>query len=109
MARAAEEIAVIREACKQDLLFFTRYMYKQMTGSKFVINWHHKEICDHLNKVVSGEIKNLIINVPPRYSKTELAVINFIPWCFLRNPSSKFIHLSYSNSLVLDNSSRDEK
>lgn len=49
-------------------------------------------------------MKHLIINISPRYSKTELAVKLFIPWCMMKNPRCKFIHLSYSDGLALDNS-----
>ena len=44
------------------------------------------------------------INIAPRYSKTELAVKNFISMGLAINPSSKFIHLSYSDDLAHDNS-----
>jgi len=55
-------------------------------------------------KVYRGEITRLIINLPPRYTKTELAVINFIAWAIAKDPKSKFIHLSYSGNLALENS-----
>lgn len=54
-------------------------------------------------KVFRGETKRLIINIPPRYSKTELAVINFMAWCFCKVPDSEFIHVSYSATLAANN------
>jgi len=45
-----------------------------------------------------------MINIAPRYGKTQIAVKNFIAWCLANNPSASFIHLSYSDSLALDNS-----
>ncbi|MES5668256.1 terminase, partial [Acinetobacter baumannii] len=42
-------------------------------------------------------------NVPPRYSKTEIAVINFMAWCFGKNPDCEFIHISYSAMLAANN------
>jgi len=47
-----------------------------------------------------------LINMPPRYGKTELAVVNWIAKCLAVNPKAKFIHLSYSDDLALDNSSK---
>lgn len=44
--------------------------------------------------------------MPPRYGKTEEAVINWIAQCLADNPKAKFIHLSYSDDLALDNSSK---
>ncbi len=61
-------------------------------------------MADALDKVLSGQIKRLIINVPPGYTKTEMAVINFIAHGLAMNPHSKFLHVSYADSLALLNS-----
>jgi predicted phage terminase large subunit-like protein len=97
-------IAYLRERCEQDFRFFVRYFFKQRKGSKFIFNHHHEAICDDLMRVWRGEIQNLIINVPPRYSKTELVIILFSAWCYVKNPRCEFIHLSYADTLVLENS-----
>ena len=83
-----------------------RYFFKKRFGYKFVVNDHHHKIADTLTRVANGEVTRLIINMPPRYGKTEMAVICFIAWCIAKNSSSKFIHLSYSDDLALDNSSQ---
>lgn len=90
--------------CEESTLNFTRYFFKKRFQKKFVINDHHVKICEALDKVVSGEIKKLIINIAPRYGKTELAVKNFMAYGLAINPASRFIHLSYSDDLALDNS-----
>ncbi|WP_262351003.1 phage terminase large subunit [Bacteroides clarus] len=69
-----------------------------------MVSRHHKRICNALDDVISGKIRKLIINIAPRYGKTELAVKNFISYGLALNPSSKFIHLSYSDDLAHDNS-----
>ena len=89
--------------CRTDLLTFTKAIFKDRKGIDWVENWHHQVICEHLEKVVIGDIKRLIINIPPRYSKTELAVINFIAWCIGNFPDSEFIHASYSKRLATNN------
>ena len=86
------------------ILTFTRYFFKKRFGRKFVVGEHHKKICDTLDRVLKGEFKRVIINMPPRYGKTEVCVKNFIAAGLAINPSSKFIHLSYSDDLALDNS-----
>lgn len=65
---------------------------------------HHEIVCGALMRVYRGECKRLVINVPPRYSKTELAVVNFIAWAFGQVPDSEFIHASYSGALAINNS-----
>jgi len=96
---------IIKQKCEDSLLFFTRYIFKENTGKKFKVAKFHETLADTLHKVHKGEIKRLIINIPPRYGKTELAVKMYIAWSLAKNPSAKFIHLSYSDSLALDNSS----
>ncbi|MCX4278943.1 phage terminase large subunit [Muribaculum sp.] len=61
-------------------------------------------ICDKLNDVLTGKTRRLIINIAPRYSKSELVSRNFIAMGLAINPAAKFIHLSYSGDLALGNS-----
>jgi predicted phage terminase large subunit-like protein len=102
-----EEIKLLKVAkykCLQSSLFFTRYFFKKRFNRKFVIGEHHEKISLALDRVFRGECKRLIINIAPRYGKTELAVKNFIANGLALNPASKYIHLSYSDDLALDNS-----
>ena len=97
---------IIKEKCQDSLLFFTRYIFKENTGKKFEVAEFHKTLVNTLQRVYDGEIKRLIINIPPRYGKTEIAVKMYICWVLSKNPAAKFIHLSYSDALALDNSSQ---
>ncbi len=107
MAFTSDQIlTVLRKRLESDFKFFVRYFFKKQKSSKFVFNDHHHLICDKLMQVYDGEIQNLIINLPPRYSKTEIVIIMFSAWCYIKNQKSEFIHLSYSDPLVLDNSER---
>ncbi|MFW2102972.1 phage terminase large subunit [Acinetobacter guillouiae] len=98
----ARDLAIQVEA-QEDLYFFSKYMFKERRKYKWMHNWHHRVVCDALMKVFRGETKRLIITIPPRYSKTELAVINFMAWCFGKAPDSEFIHVSYSATLAANN------
>jgi predicted phage terminase large subunit-like protein len=103
------EEKVLKIMCETNLLFFTRYIYKENTRRNFIVAPHFIKIANTLEEVSKGNIKRLIINIPPRYGKTELAVKCFIAWSLAKNPQSKFIHLSYSDSLALDNSSQTKE
>lgn len=83
---------------------YTKVTFASLNNKPFITNSHHRQIFDVLQDVVDGKCPKLIINIAPRYSKTELAVKSFISWGFALNPRSQFIHLSYSDSLVTDNS-----
>lgn len=88
-----------------DSLHFARYFFKLMNGGKkFVVGKHHRMICDKLNDVLTGKTRRLIINIAPRYSKSELVSRDFIAMGLAINPAAKFIHLSYSGDLALGNS-----
>ena len=100
------EEKVLKVMCENDLLFFTRYIFKENTRRNFTVSPHFVLIANKLMEVINGKVKRLIINIPPRYGKTELAVKNFIAYGLAINPQSKFIHISYSDDLALDNSSQ---
>ena len=96
---------VLRSWVLSDSLHFARYFFKLMNGGKrFVVGKHHRMICDKLNDVLTGKTRRLIINIAPRYSKSELVSRNFIAMGLAINPAAKFIHLSYSGDLALGNS-----
>lgn len=86
-------------------LDFTRFFYKERTGRKFELSdpkgreSHFLTIAKALTQISRGEIKRLIINIPPRYGKTEL-LIHFIAWMLARYPDSNFIYVSYSKTLA---------
>ncbi|HFF9119466.1 TPA: phage terminase large subunit [Yersinia enterocolitica] len=100
---AKEKLAAINLA-RVDFYFFVRWMFLQRRKFKWLRGKHHKHVCDELMKVYRGEEKRLIINIPPRYSKTELAVVMFIAWTMGKNPDSEFIHACYSSTLATKNS-----
>ena len=66
-------------------------------------NWHQKEICAALERVIIGKTNRLIVNIPPRSGKTEIAVKSFIAWCMGLYPDCEFIHASYSKRLATAN------
>lgn len=91
----------MRMILSYDLLAFTSYFFKLTHKTKFLINWHHEIITDKLNEVLlyQHQTNRVIINVPPRMSKTEL-MINFTAAGFGINPASEFMFLSASDDLI---------
>lgn len=83
---------------------YTKAMFKAQYHRSFIVAEHHKKMFEALQDVVDGNCKRLIINIAPRYGKTELVIKSFISWCFALNPKCRFLHLSYSDILVNDNS-----
>lgn len=93
-----------RRRARTDLHTFTRRMFLRRKGYPWRDAPHHSRICAALQRVYDGHCRRLIINVPPRYSKTELGVVNFIAWALGRTPDAEFIHTSYSANLATSNS-----
>jgi Uncharacterized protein conserved in bacteria len=73
--------------------------YCQFVDPSFDIAPHHVLIASKLEAVERGEIKRLIIQVPPRHGKSELCSRNFPSWYLGRNPDHNFIIASYASSL----------
>jgi hypothetical protein len=97
-------LQVAKVKCLESIEFHTRYFFKKQYGKKYILGEHHAIICEALERVLRGECKRLIINVAPRYGKTELAVKSMISHGLALNPGAKFIHLSYGDAIALDNS-----
>lgn len=83
---------------------FVSWTFKAKAQRDFVWGEHHRLICKALDDVVDGKTRKLMINIAPRYGKTELVSKMFVAYGLALNPRSRFLLLSYSDDLVLDNS-----
>lgn len=79
-------------------------MFSYINKTSYLVGEHHIRICNALDDVIKGKTRKLIINIAPRYGKTALCSQMFIAYGLALNPAAKFLHLSYSGSLVQDNS-----
>ena len=61
-----------RKKAADSVLEYTKYTMPEYDAAE-----HHKLICDQLDKITRGELERLIINMPPRHGKSELASIRF--------------------------------
>ncbi len=82
---------------RKNLIDFTRKTFKH-----YVPNWHHYLIADRLELVEKREITRLIISMPPRYGKSELASVRFPAWYLGKRPLESIIAASYSSKLAED-------
>lgn len=72
-------------------------------NEKFVESWHIEAICRHLECVYLGIIKKLIINVPPRTSKSTLVSVMFPVWVWIQDPSKKLLNCAHSIDVSRNN------
>lgn len=68
----------------------------------FVGGFHVDAICEHLEAVLFGEIRRLLITVPPRHTKSTCTSIAFPTWSWTREPGRRFLFASYSQDLSTD-------
>lgn len=82
---------------RRQLLAFTEY-----TNPLYQRAQHHEQIAAKLEAVERGEIDRLMIFMPPRHGKSELASKRFPAWCLGRNPMRQIIAASYNSDLAND-------
>lgn len=93
---AAVELLARRRA-REGLLAFTGY-----TNPAYQAAPHHRLIAEKLEAVARGEIKRLMICMPPRHGKSELASRRFPAWYLGKNPGKQVIAASYNSDLAND-------
>jgi len=90
----------IRHA-RQSLRAFVEWAWPILEpGTPFSPNWHIDLICEYLEAVTAGEIRHLVINIPPRYMKSLLVSVLWPCWEWSRQPSMRYIFSSYAEGLA---------
>jgi len=90
------EEAKEKEASRSDFLTFVRKMWPAFIGGR-----HHKIMADAFERVANGELKRLIINMPPRHTKSEFASFLFPAWFLGRYPEKKIIQTAHTAELAV--------
>ena len=79
------------------LIAFTEFTYDRYRTAK-----HHRQIAEQLERVERGEIDRLMLLVPPRHGKSELASIRWPAWYLGRQPHKQFLSVSATAELAAD-------
>ena len=88
--------ALFKEQCRESFMDFVHAMWPD-----FIPGRHHKIMAEKFEKVASGEIKRLIINMAPRHTKSEFASYLFPAWFLGRFPGKKIIQSSHTAELAV--------
>lgn len=101
----SDELIRERTLYESSLYEFFKGAWPYMEGGReFKDGWHIKAIADHLEAVVRGDIRNLLINVPPAVGKSSLIAIALPAWAWTQKPELQFLYASYAHSLSLRHS-----
>src|SRR5215813_12383746 len=93
------------EMASRSLREFVRQAWPIVEPSTpFVPGWHIDAIVEHLEAVTHGEIRNLLINVPPRHAKSLLVSVFWPTWEWVRAPERRWLYSSYAASLSIRDS-----
>ncbi len=99
MVERLEQSRMTAVLARQDFATFAMRASPIINGEALMPNWHIDAIAYKLDQVARGEVKRLLISIPPRCLKSYLASVCFPAWMLGRNPSEKIICASYANSL----------
>ncbi len=100
-----------RENCENSLSTFIQYMWRSIDPAVYKHNWHIDALSEHLEALVWGDIKHLLINISPRCMKSILGSVSFLPWIwaqqektFRSGPETSLLYSSYGQKLSLEHS-----
>tara|TARA_R100001509_G_scaffold40153_1_gene21496 strand:+ start:3628 stop:5088 length:1461 start_codon:yes stop_codon:yes gene_type:complete len=85
-----------QEICKTNFLEFIDHMW-----DGFICGRHHKIFAEKLEGIANGTIKRLIVNMPPRHTKSEFASTYFPAWIMGRDPSRKIMQTTHTGELAV--------
>lgn len=97
--------------CEESLYTFLQHAWRFIQPAPFIGGWALEAICEHLEAVCDGEIRRLLINIPPRCGKSSICNVAFPAWVWAQEtrsptsgPSVPFLHASYGYKLSLRDS-----
>lgn len=93
---------ILQELLRRKLATEHLIKFTEFTNAQYRAAAHHMLIAEKLEAVERGEIDRLMINMPPRHGKSELASRRFPAWFLGRHPSKSVIAASYNSDLASD-------
>jgi predicted phage terminase large subunit-like protein len=83
-------------AIKNDFMSFVKYVWPD-----FIEGSHHKIMSEKFNKVATGDLKRIVINMAPRHTKSEFASYLLPSWMIGKNPKLKIIQATHTTELAV--------
>lgn len=91
---------ITREKAERTLPAFIEQAWAVIEpGTPYVDNWHIHLIGEYMQAINQGQIKRLIINIPPRNMKSIEATVCYPAWTWTKSPEKRFIKVSYADTL----------
>src|SRR5665213_3117726 len=97
LARPNARAKIDRELATRSFREFVRQAWPIIEPlTPFVPGWHIDAIIVHLEAVTRGQIRNLLINVPPRHMKSILVSVLWPAWEWIQHPERRWLFSSYA-------------
>jgi len=90
-----------RILAEKNLAEFLGQMWAYIDPHPYVHGWHIDAICEHMQHVISGDIRRILINIPPRHMKSIGIGVGLPAWAWLKKPELQFLYSSYASSLSI--------
>ena len=89
------------EKARRSLHEFVRQAWPVLEPeTPFVEGMHVRAVCDHLQAVAEGRIRNLIVNIPPGHAKSLLTAVFWVAWRWIDHPEARWLFSSYREPLA---------
>ena len=85
-----------RDIARDHFMAYAKHVY-----DGFIEGTHHRIIAEKLERIAAGDLKRLIVNMPPRHSKSEFASYLMPSWFLGRNPKLKIIQATMNTELAV--------
>lgn len=92
------------EKAEKSFYEFVRQSWHVIKGDDFYDGWHIGAMCEHAEALFRREILRLIINVPPRTTKSTVLSIMLPAWIWIHKPEEQFLYASHSRDLAHEHS-----
>ncbi len=100
LSKSASVRTDIEVVSKGGLFDFVNMAWREVEPAPFTPNWHHEEVCAHLEAMSRCEIRDLAITEPPGCTKSLLVNVLWPAWEWIKRPTTKYIYASFDPTLV---------
>jgi predicted phage terminase large subunit-like protein len=103
LARLAlqHRIEIERELGSRSFWWFFRWAWRYMDPAPFVDGWHLRLMCEEMERLARRDIREIVLCVPPRHTKSLLCSVAFPAWVWTWHPAHQFITASYDLRLAV--------
>lgn len=101
MRRPPTLAEVDAELARRSLAEFTKQAWPQVDPAPLIWGWHLDALCEHLQAVSLGQIRHLIIEIPPGHAKSMTASVIWPAWDWINHPERALMTGSYDHNLAI--------